>query len=209
MVEVMPPTLVHRHGIRHDGMMLKLENRTPVPLMKAAAREAFKGLTCSEMTELIRIAEVHYTGRRPTLEKELTELLVRWLLPEASDEEVQRILEQRGQSHSRHEAVLSEEHESVVRELADEDEQESVSKTLPTRTKQPTSRTQATKIPLRERMLRHLPTRRLKVDRKDPQDTRLPEQTGTTRHLRVQRRGPQDTRLLEQTSTNPPATVPP
>jgi hypothetical protein len=130
LVEVMPPTLLHRNGIRCDGIQLKLEKRKPIPLMMAAAQEAFKGLTCPEMTDLIRIARVGYTGRRPTLEKELAELLVRWALPEASDEEVQRILRQRGQSRSRHEAVLSEEHEEAVKELADEDEQQSISKTL-------------------------------------------------------------------------------
>ena len=71
-----------------------------------------------------------YKGRRPTLEKELAELLVRWALPDASDAEVQRILQQRGQSASRHEAVLSEEHENAVKELADEDEQATVSQAL-------------------------------------------------------------------------------
>ena len=71
------------------------DDKPSMPLLRAAAQDAFKGLTVSDMQTLLAHFEVPYDGRRPTLEVEVCRLLVAWQLPHLSKEEVTAIVAKR------------------------------------------------------------------------------------------------------------------
>lgn len=64
-------------------------------LLERAARLAFRRLTVPLMQQAIVEWGIPYTGRRPTLEKDLAALLVLWALPTLSPEELESILQKR------------------------------------------------------------------------------------------------------------------
>lgn len=75
---------------------MRVRANTPsMPLLERAARLAFRQLTVPLMHRAIVEWGVPYTGRRPSLEREVAELLVGWVLPGLSAEERESILQAR------------------------------------------------------------------------------------------------------------------
>jgi len=128
-VEAMPPHLVARAKLQHDcvkekcGILLKCADKKPMPLLKAAARNAFGNLTVAEMSRLVQDEAVPYEGSRPTLEKDLTKLLVTWALPDLSPVELDKIMKLRTFRAPRViESVLTPENAEAVDGLLVEDD---------------------------------------------------------------------------------------
>ena len=129
-VNPLPPTVAkHVLGLSgavpaaHRGVVLQVSPEGPEPLVKHAARHAFRRLTIPNMEKLVTLCKVPYLPPRPTTERGLAELLVRWQFPQHSDEQVEAILQLRScRPQPRHDAVLAEENAEVVEGLVREDD---------------------------------------------------------------------------------------
>lgn len=95
------------------------------PLLQVSAEHAFLGLTVPYMDMLVDALGVQWrTPSRPTLERDLCNLLVRFVLPDLSDAEVDAILEKRKMKKPlEFQTILTEEVADEVQHLLDEDDQ--------------------------------------------------------------------------------------
>jgi hypothetical protein len=143
-VRAMPPTVArrelqldHTSETRCRGVVLVLpKNTKPELLLRSAARTAFRRFTCSQMLALIADAAVPYTGPRPTRERDIAELLVRWQLPDSTDEEVEQYLNHRAlRPPVGHSSVLCADNLGALEGLLHDDEfkdvADAVHKTVP------------------------------------------------------------------------------
>lgn len=87
------PCVPADHKIKGAGVMLVVPPGThAVPLLQAAAKNAFKGLSVPTLKKLIAHLEVNLDSGMPQLEAELCQVLVRFCLPDLADEEVAAIV---------------------------------------------------------------------------------------------------------------------
>lgn len=130
-VSACPPTLaddsirlVAPSQTRSMGVLLVAELTKPAqPLIKAAARTAFAGLTVAMMQKLVIKAGMKHEGPRPHREQELAEMLVRWQFPEIGQDEMNSFMMHRQlKAPSRHETVLSPENAALVEGMVCEDD---------------------------------------------------------------------------------------
>lgn len=74
---------------------MTLPGSAPKSLLRAAAEDAFIGLTVPDMTRLAQRFGVPSEGRRPSLGAELVRMLVEWQCPDLSEEAVAEIVAKR------------------------------------------------------------------------------------------------------------------
>lgn len=125
-VVALPPTVARRTFVDEPQASITLmldESKGVEPLARHAARSGFKGLTVAHMDNLVRFAGVDYTPPKPTTERGLAELLVRWQFPENTPQETDAMVSQRGcKPRERHDTILCEENVHVVEGVIAEDD---------------------------------------------------------------------------------------
>lgn len=109
----------------HDlqGIVLRfLTSPGLVPCHVIAARHGFRGMTVEEMKMLANAAEAWGPGRKPTLEKEIATVLIRWALPDVTDSDLEVYLSKRGAKDCRHATVLDNDNIKAAEGFLQEDD---------------------------------------------------------------------------------------
>ncbi len=102
------------------GIVLSIDGDRAEPIVKAAARIAFPGMTVPMLQRLVSLEEVTYAGARPERERELLALLIRHFFPKMPEAKVQEIIDTRARKAHRHEHILSEANAEVVEGLVED-----------------------------------------------------------------------------------------
>lgn len=110
------------------GICLSMGRNGMEPLIRSAARQGFRNMTCVHLGMLISWAGVPYEGTRPSKEAAMVELLCRWQFPTATDEEIQQMMTRRKPQPVR-QHFLTEENAEAVEGLMNKDEAMEVKKT--------------------------------------------------------------------------------
>ena len=159
-VDAVPPRLVARAKLQHDGskekcgILSKCADKKPVPLLKAAAHNAFGNLTVAEMSRLAQDKAVPYEGSRPTLEKDLVKLLVTWALPGWSSVGMDKIMKLRTFRAPRLiESVLTPENAEAVDGLLVEGDAAALKASVAARARKEKGHAQASPLPVLAMML--------------------------------------------------------
>lgn len=117
------PCVPADHKIKGAGVMLVVPPGThAVPLLQAAAKNAFKGLSVPTLKKLIAHLEVNLDSGMPQLEAELCQVLVRFCLPDLADEEVAAIVATRTMRNgSKFHSYLTEANLEASRDVLEEE----------------------------------------------------------------------------------------
>lgn len=82
------------------GVTVLIPPGDPVPLPKIAANEAFKNMTVLQVSALIAAYDIPYTGKKPTMEVEVFPLVMKFFLPDFSDEDIAELVAARRKKRS-------------------------------------------------------------------------------------------------------------
>lgn len=135
-VTATPPTIARaKYGIDIDDppelLGIILEFLEIMPVQVAAAKWGFCNMTVEDMKNFVSLAGAPYERRRPSTAAGLCTLLIRWAIPEATDEQVSAYLACReNRSNCPHETVLSESNVSSVEAFLQSDEAHETTETL-------------------------------------------------------------------------------
>lgn len=110
------------------GICLSMSRNGMEPLVRSAARQGFRNMSCVHLGMLISYAGVPYDGTKPSKEAEMVELLCRWQFPNSTDEEIQQMMARRKPQPAR-QHLLTEENAEAVEGLMHQDEAMEVKKT--------------------------------------------------------------------------------
>lgn len=106
-----PPQVARNEGFggRSSRILLSTPKSSTKPLLSACADTGFRQLTVPLLQRLIDELQIPFAGKRPTLEREVAVLVIQWVYPSMSAEEVDAFVE-------RHKLRKPREFQPVLRE---------------------------------------------------------------------------------------------
>lgn len=116
-VKPLPPQVARAEGFGGScsRILLSTPKSSTKSLMSACADTGFRQLTVPLLQRLIDELQIPFVGKRPTLEREVAALVIQWVYPSMSAEEVDALVERRKLRRPREfQSVLTEANASVV-----------------------------------------------------------------------------------------------
>ena len=102
---------------------LECHTNTRYPILEFCARTAFRGLTKTCMSRIMVSKGYTWVGRKPTLELEILAFLIRELIADISDAEVQRLLELRNEKKAHElQSMIAKESKKLLEDAVDLDQ---------------------------------------------------------------------------------------
>ena len=113
------------------GIALVLDTRAgPVPILQSAAQQGFSQLTVVEMGKMVRDLEVPYEPPKPSSERDLAALLIRWVFPKIGEETLKEYLAKRGARRPTHDHILDDSNATAVEGMLRPDDADAAKKTV-------------------------------------------------------------------------------